>query len=299
MKSENKHLKIDGNDNSFEIYNVEIGGYFNKPTVNIGFDIEQTKSIVNELFEYNFPRLRLIAEEQAKLNIINFSNKLIESFSLHIHDSTKIISSPDFQFTLSKAIETAARFDNPNLHDLLVELITQKINYINCDTKSLIISECINVIGKLSLNQLNILTFSFMFLEYPHKLHFETWDEYNSYFDENVRPFMSFENNQIDFKHLEYVGCNRFDPGFGIPRLSTILKQQNPHLFTGTTDLHKDVSLSDKIAMDNFKDYIEIDKIIIKANIWGLSSTSVGILLASIFYEKIVSGKSIDINLFY
>lgn len=297
ISKETNDLEINSKTNEF--YNIEISGAFHKTTVNYGMSMEQTKTIVHELFENNFPKLRLIAEEEATKNMLRFGDKLAERLQIYTKDNSRIVSSPDFQFTLSKAIETAARFDNPDLHDFLVKLLSEKIECKNNDSKSLILSECINAIGKLSLNQLNILTFSFMLLEYPHKLTFETWDMYNVYFEENVRPFMGFENNQIDFKHLEFVGCTRFDPGFGDPRLSTILKTQVPHLFQGTSDLSKDVSSSDKIVKVNFDNCDEIEKIILDANIWGLNTTSVGIMLSSIFYEKITMKKLSKLELFF
>lgn len=280
-------------------YTTTIFGFGNTTIINNGNDPEQTKILVLELFEDNFPKMREIAKKEADMNVTKFAELLAEKFQLLTIDNIRIGSSPDFQFDLSNAIRYAARFGNPDLNDFLADLLSKKLEGELTESKNLILSECINVIGKLTKNQLDILTFTFMMMEYPHKAKIETWDEYNVYFNKSVRPFICFNNAKIDFKHLEYVGCTRFDPGFDSPRLSTILKQQMKTAFEGTTELTKEAWLCDKIVTDNFPDAVNVEKIILDADIWGTATTSVGIMLASIYYEKIICQKLPKLDLFF
>lgn len=267
--------------------------------INNGIDPEQTKILVHDLFLDNFPKMREVAKEEADINIAKFAELLAEKFQLLTIDNIRIGSSPDFQFDLSNAIRYAARFDKPDLNEFLADLLSKKLEGKLTESGNLILSECINVIGKLTKNQLDILTFTFMMMEYPHKVKFETWEDYNVYFNENVRPFMYFNNAKIDFKHLEYAGCSRFDSGYDSPRLSTILKQQMKSAFQGTSELTKDVWESEKIVADNFPDATNVEEIILDADIWGTATTSVGIMLASIYYEKIIGRKLTNLDLFF
>ena len=257
------------------------------------------KQIVNNKLDEAIVSGRLASKEEYERNVENFKNAFYQILLSNPLANMQKFKSIDFQMDLTKAVEVAARIDNPKLHLILAELLSIKMDNIDNDTMNSILTESILVMGKLNLNQLKILTFSFMLLEYVFKVEIASWSHYNKYFEENVKPFMDFENKEIDFKHLEYVGCVKIDLGFAPPRLSSILHNQNPKLFPNATNLTSNVPYNNKTVAENFSDAPKVEEILLRNSIWGVATTSVGIMLASIYYEKITGSPLSKLNLFF
>lgn len=268
LKSGNRSLNIQNSDN-----------------IQLGLTYSEAKDLFVDLFKLNFPKFQAIAAAEASKNIENFSKRFAERLNAKQIIIDDDLSTPDFHFNLYKAIEISARFNNDLLHSFLAELLVKRISNDKNDTIKTILSESIISIGKISLNQLKMLTFSFVFLGYWTRLKIKTWQEFNDYIKEYIQPFMDYNYKEIDILHLDYSGCVNIDYGFGRPSLSQIIKNRIPELYPDLKSHQNEQGYIDSITKEKLLDSVNFFAILDNTKLWAIDPTSVGLMLINVYFE--------------
>lgn len=253
--------------------------------VNIGLSYSDSKELFTDLFEKNFPQFRRIAQEEAEKNIEKLSARFADKLNELKTFDNSVLETPDFHFNLYKSIEIGARNGNEELHLFLANLLVKRIQFDKNDTQRVILNESITTIEKVSINQLKILTFSFLFFTYFKISKSKNWDDLNAHIKEYIEPFMDYEYRLIDVQHLIYSNCSTMELGFGTPSLSQILKTAFPVLYPDYKKFSDEQKYIDQITQNNLKHQEFFFKMVDETRLYGVSPTSVGFMLISLYFE--------------
>jgi len=197
-----------------------------------------------------------------------------------------IINSPDFQYISKKAAISASRSSSIELHKNLSTLIVQRINNDNEDLKRIVYDEAISTINKLTNDQLKILTLCFLIKR--TKLNGITnIAQFNNYLESRIKPFIDFKGTTAEFEHLVYTGCASIN-SILVHDLAGLFKENYPEVFT-------DKNTPEKILSEN-ETAIKLMSVWKDTQIQNMNLTSVGIVIASTYYEQ-MTGDRINIDI--
>ena len=152
-----------------------------------------------------------LPEETKKLISINqqsYFQVLSDSLSKIIKqndDLKKAINDPDFQFVSKIASISASRSSSTELHKNLSSLVIQRINNSDADLRRIVYNEAISTIGKLTSDQLKIITLCFLLIYTNHNI--RSWETFKNYLTQRIEPFLDFKDTNAEFLHIEYTGC--------------------------------------------------------------------------------------------
>lgn len=163
-------------------------------TQNVGLTFTEVKEIFHLLLTDNFPKLREIAAQTATQNIENYlvrlETKFIENFDKI--DSEKI-KDPDVQYSFNEVVEASARKGQNIDSDILSELIIERISKNTTDLISIVSSEAIKILPKLTSQHIAYVTL----------LHY-----LNSVRHPNYTNISQFEPIAAKILNLTSTGCN-------------------------------------------------------------------------------------------
>lgn len=200
-------------------------------------------------------------------------------------DVKKIIDSPDFQYISKTASISASRSSSSDLHKNLSSLIVQRVNFDNEDLKRIVYNEAITTIEKLTSDQLKILTLCFL-LKRTKVNGLINIEQFKHYLSQKIRPFINFKRTSAEFEHLAYTGCASIS--IASNTIASIFKTNYPDIFKDTENPEELLS-GDGTA-------IELSSAWKDSQIQNMNLTSVGIVIASTYYEQ-TTGDRIDIDI--
>jgi len=213
--------------------------------------ISDVRELVLILFEENFPKLREIAGQVALENIKKFEDTFVNRLKSELKpDDIKKLSDPDLQYILTKSVMQAGRKDSNELRENLAYLLTERIKNHEHNLKSLVYNEAIETIGKLTIDELKIITLSFI-LRYTRRLNINNIDELDNFL-KLLESLYDFNNTNAEFQHIEYTGCGAI--GLGSWHFVNLLGESYPKLFPLTISANHLVghNIPSKIMQDVF-----------------------------------------------
>lgn len=194
-----------------------------------GLMYTEAKDLFQKLFDRNFPKLRKIAQKTAQKNVESLAKTFFEKAKTELaqRDINKL-SDPDLQFILNQAITVSARINSEELRKNLASLIIKRIKNDEEDLKRIVFNEAIATIGKLTTNQLKILTLCFL-VRYTNYGGVANWQTFNHYLNGVIKPFIDFRDTDAEFQHLEYTSCASIS--IGSVDIINIFKESYSFLF--------------------------------------------------------------------
>ncbi|HMH09521.1 MAG TPA: LPO_1073/Vpar_1526 family protein [Candidatus Nitrosopolaris rasttigaisensis] len=172
-----------------------------------GITYEDARSIALDVFKSNYLILSEnaaeIARKRAEELIDAFLNKLQEK----IPEAIKSVETPSMQHAIFSAQKEYAKTGDKELCDSLIDILIERAKEEDRNLKQIVLDECISVLPKLTLKQLDTLSiiFSFKYSKYNSVVNFESLKRI---FELTLRPFViSLSNENSVYQHLEYVGC--------------------------------------------------------------------------------------------
>lgn len=215
------------------------------------------EEVAKQLMGSVFGELPADTKKQIESNQKSYFQALSENMRKIIkqnEDLQKVISSPDFQYISKTAAIAASRSSSAELHKNLSSLITERINNDDEDLKRIVYDEAISTIGKLTANQLKIITLCYL-LKYTVNLWVSSWESFKTYLNSQIKPFLSFKNTNSEFQHLVYAGCGSI--GIGSVDLINIYRQQYSFLFLNLTEKEQIDNLT---LADEIKEIVALDE---------------------------------------
>ena len=167
------------------------------------------EEVAKQLMGSVFGELPEDTKKQIETNQKSYFQALSENLGKIIkqnEDLKKVIDSPDFQFISKTASISASRSSSAELHKNLSSLMTQRINNDDEDLKRIVYDEAISTIGKLTTDQLKIITLCYLG-RYTTYGGIASWDTFKTYLNKHIKPFIEFKNTNAEFQHIEYAGC--------------------------------------------------------------------------------------------
>lgn len=172
-----------------------------------GLSSKETTVLFQELYEKNKTDLLASAETVARERVGKLGREFFVAADKELSGADlEKFSNPDVQEMMLQAANYASRKDSEVLRKHLSKLLVDRIKHDGNELKSIIYDEAIATVGKLTNNQLNILTLVFLLL-YTSNAGISNWDNFNQYVNQFLKPFMEINSTQIDFQHLVYTGC--------------------------------------------------------------------------------------------
>lgn len=134
--------------------NIEINNRY-------GLAVHEVKELAQIFMRENFPVLREEAIAAAQANVQRFLGEFEHKLAQNIGriDPNKF-RDPDIQSSLNDAVLETAKKGTRSHSDLLAELVIERLNSASSDYVSLVVSEAIKVVPRLTPEQIGFLTFA-------------------------------------------------------------------------------------------------------------------------------------------
>lgn len=195
-----------------------------------GMGYLEVRQVAMDVFNSNFLRLSNeaaeLAQERAQRLLDGFLHKIVQINP----DCLNLARDPDMQYALFSAQREFARSGDSNLEELLLNLLIDRTLQPNRNLIQIVLNESINVIGKLTTDQLNILSLVHT-TRYTFNSGVTSIIHFAPFLKILVQPFMG--NAPIKFsnlQHLAYTGCASISPV--ITSLPQLIKSSYSGLFS-------------------------------------------------------------------
>lgn len=179
----------------------------NNVNLNVGLTFSEVKEICHLLFQENFPKLCEIAEQTAIQNVENYLSNLENKFieNLNRIDFNKI-KDPDVQYSLNEIISASARKGDKIDSDVLSELIIERISISSNDIISIVCSEAMKIVPKLTGEHIAFLSLCHYLSSIQHN-NFQHIEQFESL----GKTILQLVQNGIDISdsnktYLHYTG---------------------------------------------------------------------------------------------
>lgn len=216
-----------------------------------GLNVVDVKEIAQSVFRENFPRLKEQAMIEAKGNVKLFIEELDRKITAKLgKEEINKFRDPDIQYVLYEAIRMTARKNSEELRRNLSTLIVERVQNDDKDLKRIVYNEAIGTIGKLTADQLKIITLCYL-LGYTSHTGINSWKSFTEYLNKHIKLFLGFKNTNAEFQHIEYAGCGSI--GIGSRDLINIYRLQYSFLFL---NLVEQSAINTLNISDNLKDEI-------------------------------------------
>lgn len=204
-----------------------------------GMNYKDVKDICTDLFEANFPKLREEAKNISIKHIDSFSEKFfnrLETANQKIENIQERLTSPDVQAAINTSILHVARMADKSHQEILCELLVEKINTEE-DEKNLLINQSIDVMSKISKNQILFLIFLYLLREiFPIKIINDIQQEdddpsrYYNLFENMIPMLIGDDIYKVDQYLLLHNGLIRQGSYYSIPLIDRLSKTTNVDL---------------------------------------------------------------------
>jgi len=151
-------------------------------------------------------------------------------------------SDPHFSLVLQKAILGSAQTSDPAKHQLLADLVSNRLLAKTETTLSLAIGLACDAVPNLTSTQLHWLALLVFLHEIRPRNKYESKATYIDWLGVHLRHFKDIEFRDIDIRHLVALGCVTYDP---------TSERSLPVLFTMKNGVVTDEFMA---ALDNFVD---------------------------------------------
>lgn len=218
-----------------------------------GITLKDATDLFSLLFDQNFPRLKEAAQEEARRRVEELRKEFDKAAAASTLSPEELnrFSDPELQVALNTAVQASACKDDEGLRKSLADLLVKKLRTDVYSLTNTILSEAIATIGKLTVNQLRIISLSFsctwMTLREKPSL-----NAFSAFLNKYVMPFLAGTASNIDFAHIEYCGCGTI--GIGQTVLQDHWRRNFPWLFVRSFG-EDELSTLSKVAADAIRTY--------------------------------------------
>lgn len=204
---------------------VQAGGHVSLTT---GLSATEVRQIAIDVMKANFIEAQGIAKQLVEDRFQLLADAFIEKMADSDSRAEKL-QNPDMQYSLAVAGQTYARHGDNNHLEMLADLLVQKVNSDDRSLESVVISEAISTVGRLTALQIEALAAAYA-------LHHMKKGSVNSHerlakllraYLVPLKPGMSV--SPTDVAYLVYTGCIQDD--YIIPSFGAIFRDKFPSLF--------------------------------------------------------------------
>ncbi len=225
-----------------------------------GLSYEHIRQVAMDIFKSNFFDLGEKATQIAKKRAEEITNKYIEELQKKSPLSIENTQSPDILYALYEVQKSYARLGNIEISELLIDLLVRRTIIKDQSFETLVLSEAVTTVPKLTLEHMNILSLIFIvryiYLEDNPPFQFY----YDTFFDKFL-DMIEITDGLMFYEHLKYSGCITID-----------------HTSEKLKDLIE--SFNDGPKITSFPKLVRLEKDWNVSSIAGCSLSTVGIAIA-------------------
>lgn len=200
--------------------------------INQGLSYSDAREIALDVYRSNFLQLSQNAAEVARSRAEELTDDFLKTLKEQNSEALIEMEQPSMQAALYEAQKQYAKSGDSDLEKMLVDILVQRAQTSERNTKQIVLDEALSVISKLTQEHLNILSMNFTLIRLskgdvvdPNALIKFIKDELLVFFNSEIDYHKSW------FEHLSYTGCvTPLDVG-GYPSVSQLLLVQYPALF--------------------------------------------------------------------
>ncbi|MDF1997604.1 LPO_1073/Vpar_1526 family protein [Peribacillus frigoritolerans] len=197
-----------------------------------GLSYLEVKEIAMDVFKSNFYELGERASRTAKERAEQITNDYLRKLEKVSAESINNVNDPDVQYGIYTVQMQHARLGNKEISELLVDVLVSRTKIVDEPLLKLVLNESLLAIPKLTLRQIDVLSFLFIvkYVGFSGSL-----EEYISM----VMPFSESLSLESSFyQHLQYAGC--ISISMGESDLNSIFKNKFPNILD-------EVNVTDKL----------------------------------------------------
>jgi hypothetical protein len=173
----------------------------------VGLSYSEVRQVALDVFRANFIQLIGEAKAAATKRAEEVTDKFLTKLQQENARGVEQARSPDFQYGLFTVQREFARTADPDLGDLLVDLLVDRTKHPDRDILQIVLNESLSVAPKLTINQLSALSAIF-FLKYCNTSNVLTLAALGDQLDRFVMPFIDLlPSTSMSFQHLQFAGC--------------------------------------------------------------------------------------------
>jgi len=180
-----------------------------KQILNHGLTNQEVIHLVDTIVSNRLSSFENQARYTYELRTNAFKEKLLEDLKSATPEELNRLQEPDTQIAMIEATNISGRRGEKTLSNMLsslvVEKITKKIDE-KTSLKDIVYNEAIKTIGKLTEDQLKIITLCFILRHTRNEVIFST-KLLDQYITKSLQPFFDFKNTISQFEHIQYSGC--------------------------------------------------------------------------------------------
>lgn len=165
---------------------------------------QQIRTLALGFIATNFPLVE-DALLKLRLNAIKFLEKLEEQISSMSEEERQKLSEPQILQALEKAIRSAAYSGNEEINSILGQLFAQILKSKNNQFFDMVISQSIEIAGKIDFNSIKIL--AILFILGQTRRHFLERSEFYSFLKGVAKEFADINITNARITFLQSVAC--------------------------------------------------------------------------------------------
>jgi hypothetical protein len=265
-------------------------------TQNTGISYTEARQIALDVFKSNFYELSEVAKNVAIERAEELVDRFLSELEKELPEEVRKIQDPDVQYTVIKAQSVYARSGEPEILELLTDLLKDRFKVKENSLKKIVLNEAIEIISKLTINHLKILTAIFLVKNCKMSKARSLIEVLSNILTDDLLQLMKDRNY---FEHLVFAGVTTND--------ITTDSYQNLEYFIRknySEELHEKVEGSTLEVLDPpvRKQFITdtlSESVFFKWNYSYMNRyalTSVGIALAVVFYNTFMSA-NVDLDI--
>lgn len=217
--------------------NQETENIIDKAIIYQGLSYLEAKDLVESVIDQRLMVFKNEAKEEYQIRTKEFGDLLKGKLSVLPEEEIAKLKDPDTQLALLEAATISGRKQSSDLRAVLADLVIHRIKNDQTgkeELKNIVYNEAITTIGKITLDQLKIITLCYL-LRYTSFLGVTSWETFKDYLRKNISPFIDVNNSNSQFQHIEYAGCG----SIGIGSWSLDQKYQGEYSFLFFNDIEE------------------------------------------------------------
>ncbi|WP_375320667.1 LPO_1073/Vpar_1526 family protein [Aliivibrio logei] len=205
--------------------------------INQGISYSDARDIALDVYKSNFLQLSHDAAELARSRAEQLTDSFLEKLKEENETAISEMKQPAMQAALYEAQKQYAKSGDEDLEFMLVDMLVQRASTPERNTKQIVLDEALEVVGKITSEQLNILSLNFA-LTRLFRGNVNNLEQLVNHINNELLIFVeaNTEYHQSWFEHLAYTGCVTLMDGSSYKNLPTLMLNQYPALFQNGFD---------------------------------------------------------------
>lgn len=197
-----------------------------------GITYSEAKEIALDVYKSNALQLSDDAKKVAIYRAEELSNDFFKKLTENNKAAISEMAKPGMQSALYEAQKQYAKTGDKDLEGLLVDILVERASIPDRNIQQIVLDEALIVAGKLTVEQMNVLTLNFM-ISQTSNTNINNPQSFSDFLKMQIIPFTDkLNDNSSCYLHLEYAGCGSIMETNSMHPIELILKQKYSAVFS-------------------------------------------------------------------